>query len=132
MEPPKVDRTNIYPEASQGRLKTTDAPASEESRIISKNVEGSEGSERTEEFIRRNDSIRLDDKLLKVILCVGTLIGAFAFISSKSNGLTDFFQYPLYGSVTIFVGFIVYYIVRRISIAKKSHDYKKKNQQNSK
>ena len=118
---------DIYPEANQGRFKTTDAPVQEESKIISKDVEGSAESERMKENQRRNAAVRLDDKLPRVILVCGILIGAFGFISSRSRGITQFFDPLVWIPLIILALFLAYYLIRQLIIAIKSRNYKKKS-----
>lgn len=117
---------DIYPDASEGRLKTAETSVREESKIITKDVEGSEEFERTKEYQRRNTSVRLDDRLRVFIIVCGTLIGAFGFINSQSRGITRFFEPLVIIPAIVLISFLVYYLVRQISIAKKSRDFRKK------
>lgn len=122
---------NIYPEATEGRIKTSDTPPPEEPKIISADVEGSKVYEDFKQNLREAQSVKLEDNLFGRI--VFFTIGLFAL--AFANKLYGTFL-PIIGIIikivaAIFALFLLYYVVRQIQISLASRRYKKQRKKNS-
>ena len=127
MEEHKSASDSIYPEANEGRLKTTDAPVHEEEKIISKNVKGSEDYERFEHNLREAKSIDLDDRLVgRAVFCtVG--IAAIGFTDYLYGRFIPIVDYVFKGTVALLFAFLVYYLIYQLKISADERRYKKRN-----
>ena len=113
----KVATENIYPEASQGRLKTTDDASKsirEEDRIISKEVDDA----RTRYHDLDNRAFKYSDKLLGILKILFPLVFPLIFLQYF---LAEYFfpiRVILFGVLLAIVGLLVISLI--LSLASKS------------
>ena len=124
-------RANIYPEATEGRVKTSNTQRPDEAKIISADVEGSKKYENFKQNVREAKSVQLEDNLFGRI--VFFTIGLFAL--SFADKLYGTFL-PIIGIIikivgAIFIVLLVYHVIRQIQISLASHRYKKNRKKNS-
>ena len=121
----KVATENIYPEASQGRLKTTDDASKsirEEDRIISKEVDDA----RTRYHDLDNRAFKYSDKLLGILKILVPLVFPLIFLQYF---LAEYFfpiRVILFGVLLAIVGLLVISLI--LSLASKSARDKYKKQ----
>ena len=121
-----IPASEIYPEASQGRLKTTDDASKsirEEDRIISKEIDDA----RTRYHDMDNRAFKYSDKLLGILKILVPLVFPLTFLQYV---LAEYFfpiRVILFGVLFAIVGLLVISLI--LSLASKSarDKYKKTN-----
>ena len=120
-----VPASEIYPEASQGRLKTTDDKSGsihEEKRIISKNVE--------DDFTRLRDTttreFNYSDKLFSILKILLPLLFPLGFLSLFLKTLFPPISILFYGTIAVIIGLVVISLVLSATAESERRRYKKK------
>lgn len=121
---------NIYPEATEGRVKTSDTPLPEESKIISADVEGSKAYEDFKQNVREAQATRLDDNLYGRIVFFTIGLFALAFANKLYGTFLPIIDIIIKIVAAIFALFLLYYVVRQIQISLASRRYKKNRKEN--
>lgn len=115
---------NIYPEATEGRIKTSDTPPPEEPKIISANIDGSPEYEDFKQNVREAQSVKLEDNLFGRIVFFTIGLFALAFADKLYGNFLPIIGIIIKIVAAIFAACLVYYVVRQIQISRASRKYK--------
>lgn len=124
-------RANIYPEATEGRIKTSDTPLPEESRIISKNVEGSKTYEDFKQHARLSKLDKLTNRFVWCAIFLITATSALTFSSALYGRFLPIINVLVKVFAGLLAALIIYYFIRRLIISHASRRYKKQHKKNS-
>lgn len=124
--------TDVYPEATEGRVKTSNTPLPEKSKIISKNIDGSLEYERFKQNTREAQAVKIEDNLFGRIVFFVVGIFALSFADRLYGWALPIISYILKAVVAIFISLLLYYTVRLIQISRASKRYKKSRKDQTK
>ena len=124
-------RGNIYPEATEGRIKTSDTPNPDEAKIISADVDGS----KVYEDFKQRARLTTGDKLTRLFVWHAIFFIVTLSALTFSNALYGTFL-PIISIIirvvaSLFAALLVFYVVRQIQISIASRRYKKNRKKRS-
>lgn len=124
-------RANIYPEATEGRVKTSDTPLPEEQKIISRNVDGSKEYEDFKERARENELDTISHRFFGLSIFFVVAIVALAFSNAVYGWYLPYIKYILGAVAGIFLLIVIVFLIRQFRLRHASKKYKKQRKKNS-
>lgn len=123
-------RGNIYPEATEGRVKTSNTQRPDEARIISADTEGSKTYEDFKQRARLTTLDRLTNRFVWIAVFLIVATSALTFSSALYGRFLPIINVLVKVFAGLLAALILYYFIRRLIISHASRRYKKNRKKN--
>lgn len=124
-------RANIYPEATEGRVKTSNTQRPDEARIISADTEGSKTYEDFKQRARLTTLDRLTNRFVWIAVFLTVAISALTFSNALYGNFLPIIGIIIKALTGLLAALVLYYLIRRFLISLASRRYKKQHKKNS-